>query len=439
MSAAGPTSRAVALRALLAVEDGGWAHVVTPRMLRASDLAPRDRAFVTELVAGTLRWRRLLDHRLAELSTRPLDRLDPPVRAALRLGAYQLRVGVAAHAAVGATVAALPRRSSRARGYVNAVLRRLAALGTEWPLPTGDDATSVGIRTSHPDWIVATFREELGAEAADALLALDNTPPWVTLRPNPRTDTAGLRAELEALGAHVEPGALMERSLRVRGIGDPAALAAVSEGRATPQDEASQAVADLVGATGAARVLDVAAAPGGKATAIAERLDDRGAVVAADLAPGRLSLVRAAARRLELADVPAVVADGRACPVRPGSLDHVLVDAPCSGLGVLRRRADARWHTGRDDVPRLVALQQAMLDEAADAVREGGVLVYAVCTLTAAETVEVDAWLQRARPDLVAVDPPPFPWRPHGRGALLVPTARDTDGMFVARYRREAS
>ncbi len=440
MSATGSKSRATALRALLEVEEGGWAHVVTPHVLRTSGLADRDRAFVTELVGGTLRWRRLLDARLGELSTRPLATLDAPVRNALRLGAYQLRIGVAAHAAVGATVAALPRTSARARGYVNAVLRRLAASGADWPLPAGDDDTSVGIRTSHPDWIVAVFREVLGHEAADAVLALDNMPPPMTLRPNPRAvNAAALREELEAHGANVEAGALVGTALRVRGTGDPAVLPAVHEGRATPQDEASQAVAALVEATGAARVLDVAAAPGGKATAMAERLDDGGIVVATDLAPGRLALVDAASRRLRLTNLASVVADGRARPTRPASFDHVLVDAPCSGLGVLRRRADARWRASPDDVPRLAALQQALLDEAADAVRVGGTLVYAVCTLTAAETVGVDAWLERARPDLVAVDQPPPPWRMHGRGALLPPTARDTDGMFVAVYRRVAT
>jgi 16S rRNA (cytosine967-C5)-methyltransferase len=186
------------------------------------------------------------------------------------------------------------------------------------------------------------------------------------------------------------------------------------------------------------RVLDVAAAPGGKATAIAELVGAKGRVLAADTQAGRLRLVGQAARRLKLSTVDLVVADGRRPPVRAGSCDRVLVDAPCSGLGVLRRRPEARWRIEPDGIAGLADLQVELLVAAAHAVRPGGVLVYSVCTLTKAETCEVaDRALERLD-GFIVLDPPGDPWRPWGRGALLLPSVAGTDGMFVLELQRSA-
>ncbi len=241
---------------------------------------------------------------LTPLLTRPLDGLDPDVRAALRIGAHQLRAGVAPHAAVGETVTAIGCRNPRSKGFVNAVLRRLAASGPPWAIPDGDDVTSLAIRTSHPDWIVERLIEDLGPVDADAVLESDNRIPGVTLRANPmRSDPSALSDELRAAGIHVEPGALLPDALVVSGVGDLAALAAVAEGRATPQDQASQAVVAALDPQPGERVLEIAAAPGGKATGIAERLGvggpDTGSVVGLDLNPGRVARIargRGAAR-----------------------------------------------------------------------------------------------------------------------------------------------
>ena len=178
-------------------------------------------------------------------------------------------------------------------------------------------------------------------------------------------------------------------------------------------------------------MLDVAAAPGGKATGIAELLVDGALVVAGDVNPSRAGRIRIASTRLGLSGVVPIVADGQRLPVRSDSFDAVLVDAPCTGLGVLRRRPDARWRVDPAAVETLATLQRALLAAAADAVRPGGVLVYAVCTFSDAETVGVDAWAAHGLPDFRAVDPPGAPWRSHGRGALLLPSDADTDGMFV--------
>jgi 16S rRNA (cytosine967-C5)-methyltransferase len=427
------TSRGVAFAALRRVEDGAFSNLVLPKMLRDSGLDERDRGFATDLVYGTIRRQRSLDSLVGLTADRPLDALDADTRTALRLGAYQLLSGVPTHAAVGETVAVTPRR---ARPYVNAVLRAVARLGPPWPWPEGDDVAALAVRLSYPDWIVAELVSEYGVSDARATLEISNEPPPVALRVNTRLAAVDeVTAELRAAGAESTGGHLAGGALLVRGMGDPARVPPIAGGRATPQDEASQAVVEVLDPQPGDTVIDAAAAPGGKATAIGERVGE-GRVVAGDIQSARIRLVSAARDRLGLEDVFPVVADGRALPVPDRSADRVLVDAPCSGLGVLRRRADLRWRIRRDEVPRLAELQRELLQAAAQAVRPDGVVVYAVCTLTAAETIDVDEWARRALAHLVADPPPGPPWRPRGRGALLLPHDAGTDGMYVLRLRR---
>ena len=424
-----PNARAVAVEALIRIEDGAYAHILLPELLRQHPFESRDRAFVTELVYGTVRMQRALDFLLARVASRPIGKLDPDVRAALRLGAFQLFTGVSPHAAVGETVGVV---SERARGFTNGALRALARSGPTWNLPGGDDVISIATRTSHPDWIVQRFIEELGRDDALATLALDNEPPSVTLRVNPMRSTSdAVMAELEAAGIEVEPGTLVPDALLVRHTGDLGRLEALRDGRVTPQDQASQAVVAALDPQPGERVLDVASAPGGKATAAAERMRDDGLVVAADVHPARVRTVMRAAARCDLRSITPVAADGRRLPVADASFDRVLLDAPCSGLGVLRRRPDARWRVQPRDANDLAGLQRDMLTAAARAVRPGGRLVYSVCTLTRIETEAVDAFAASELPGFVALPPPGDPWRRHGRGALLVPSAARTDGMFV--------
>lgn len=370
-------SRKVALDALERIEShGAYANLVLPKLLSRSGLPERDRRFVTDLVYGTTRMRRACDFLVDRFLSRPPV---PRVRSALRLGAYQLAFGgVPPHAAVAETVAVTPRS---ARGLVNAVLRRVAEIPPEWP----DEAS----RLSVPDWVVARLTTDLGADRA-----------------------------LAALAAMNEPAAATERA----------------DGYV--QDAASQQVAALVDAQPDDRVLDMCAAPGGKATAMAST----GAwVVAADVRPTRVGLIRTNVERLgDGKRVALVVGDGTRPPWRGGVFDRVLVDAPCSGLGTLRRRADLRWRVDEASVARLAELQKNLVAAAADLVRPGGVLVFSVCTLTAAESTDVDAWLQERRPDLEPLDPAEPPWEPWGRGAILLPQTASTDGMCLFRYRRAA-
>ncbi len=371
-------ARSLAYRALLRIDHGGaYANLLVPELLAAagSGLGERDRAFATELVYGTTRMRRACDFAVDRFLVRPPP---PELRTLLRLGAYQLVLaGVPPHAAVSATVALAP---PGLRGVTNAVLRRVAASPPAWP----DDAT----RLSYPDWIVRRMRAELGE--ADALAALErmNTPAPVTRRPD----------------GYV-------------------------------QDRASQWVTDLVDAPPGGRVADVCAAPGGKATRLAAAVAPGGTVAAVDIHPGRAGLVAANARRLGQTNVVTVVGDGTRPPLRAGAFDRVLVDAPCSGLGALRRRPDARWRVAEDNIAGLAALQRRLLTAATTLVRPGGVLVYSVCTLTAAESVDHDVGGLASWP---AVAPPGPPWQPYGRGARLLPHYADTDGMVVLLLQRPA-
>jgi 16S rRNA (cytosine967-C5)-methyltransferase len=257
-----------------------------------------------------------------------------------------------------------------ARGLVNAVLRRVADSPVHWP----DDAT----RLSYPDWIVERLVADLGHHDALAALERMNHAPPVT----------------ERADGYV-------------------------------QDLASQWVADAVGAQAEERVADLCAAPGGKATALA---GTGATVIAADIRKARLGLIRANGPRL-----PVVAADAARPPLRPGTLDRVLIDAPCSGLGTLRRRPDARWRIDAASPERLGAVQRALVDAAVPLLRPGGTLVYSVCTLTSDETSAIDDHLASAHPTLVPVDPPAAPWRPLGRGAHLLPQDADTDGMYLLR------
>jgi 16S rRNA (cytosine967-C5)-methyltransferase len=265
----------------------------------------------------------------------------------------------------------------RVRGLVNAVLRRVADSPRDYP----DDAT----RLSYPDWIVERVVADLGAEAGLGALAAMNEPAEVTER---------------------DDGYV--------------------------QDRASQLVTAAVGVAEGERVVDLCAAPGGKATGMAS---GGARVVALDARPARAGLVAANAARLGL-DVPVVVADGRRPPIQSASVDRVLVDAPCTGLGALRRRPDARWRIDAAAVDRLASLQDELLAGGAELVAPGGTLSYSVCTLTRAESIDVAERFSAARPDFEPAEPPTGPWSPLGTGALLLPQAAGTDGMAFFSWRR---
>ncbi len=403
-------TRLLALRVLERVErSGAYADLMLHAALARSALNAPDRAFATELVYGTLRWRGRLDFLLSGLLDRDLARLDSFVANVLRLGAYQIVFvdRVPASAAVDESVrCARAAGVERATGLVNAVLRRLAQEHGELALPSLQEHPVDHLRhaLSLPHWLAERWVDELGPEEAAALARASNRSPPITIRANPhRGDPDALLEELRERHPEARRCSYAPLGIVLGRRGNPALDPAFVEGRFSVQDEASQLVVELLDAQPGERVLDVCAAPGGKTTAHAERVGRQGSVVAVDRHAGRLALVRRSAARLGLTriGVSARDATGSLAPVAGGQpFDRVLVDAPCSGLGTLRRNPDARWRLAAEDPQRLAELQSAILSRAAEVLRPGGVLVYSTCTLLREENEGVVQRLLEARPDL---------------------------------------
>jgi len=438
--------RLAALEVLKAVRvDNAYANLVLPAVIQHYQLDTRDAAFTTELASGTLRLRGTYDAVLAACVDRPLRKVEDKVLDAMRLGTHQLlSMRVPTHAAISTTVNLVRARSSSgAAGFCNAVLRQVTERDLdEWiahlaPDPSVSPSKYAEIAFSHPRWVVDELRRALGPEELFALLAADNEPPRVTLVARPGRST---REELPG-----EPTPYSRHGVVLAG-GNPAGVPAVAEGRAGVQDEGSQLVAQLLADApldGCDRTwVDLCAGPGGKAALLAALASERGAgLLAVELQQHRSRLV---ARSLAGADgvLGVVTADGTAPPLAPGSVDRVLVDAPCTGLGALRRRPEARWRRKPDDLLTLVLLQRLLIGSALDLVRPGGVVVYATCTPVRAETGEVVSSVLQQRSDVTLEDAAPLlAGVPNAAGPLpgtiqLWPHRHGTDAMFMALLRK---
>ncbi|WP_051276863.1 RsmB/NOP family class I SAM-dependent RNA methyltransferase [Marmoricola sp. URHB0036] len=414
-------------------EDDAYANLVLPQLLRERRIEGRDAAFVTELVGGTLRGQGSYDAVIDHLAGR---KPDPAVRDALRLGAHQvLAMRVPDHAAVASTVELVRERiGHKPAGFTNALMRRIA----ERDLASWMDLldASQAVRFSHPPWIVVELARALGRpDELEALLAADNERPRVTLVARPGLSTVEELTgapTLSPLGVSLESG-------------DPGAIPAVRDGRAGVQDAGSQLVA--LALTRAAlegrdeRWLDLCAGPGGKAALLAALARQHGArLLANERQPHRALLV---AQALRATGGEVVVGDGTRPPWSDGSFDRVLVDAPCSGLGALRRRPESRWRRRPDDLDDLVPLQRALLESAIDSVRPGGVVLYATCSPVVAETAGVVQDVLAGRADVRLEDGGPLvpeaddAASAHLPGAVqLWPHRHGTDAMFLALLRK---
>lgn len=440
-------------------QDDAYANLVLPGLLRSRRVSGRDAAFATELAYGTLRLRGRYDAVLAACVDRPLESLDPGLLDALRLGVHQLLgMRVPPHAAVGETVALVRQNVGGGPGALaNAVLRRVAEHDLDAWLERiapadGDALDRLAVVHSHPLWVVRALREALAAHDGSvpgddelaALLEADNAAPVVTLVARPGLATV---EELQADGG--TPGSWSPVAVRWP-AGDPGAVPAVRQGRAAVQDEGSQlvalALADapvLPAQPGRAgeRWLDLCAGPGGKSGLLGAVVrQEGGSLVAVEQAPHRAELVRAAVAALgETVEVRC--ADGRDVGrAEPGAYDRVLVDAPCTGLGALRRRPESRWRRQPADVAALAPLQRELLRSGLDAVRPGGVVAYVTCSPHVAETRLVVEDVLRRRDDVELLDARPLlPGVPDlgaGPTVQLWPHRHGTDAMFLALLRR---
>ena len=440
-----PGARELALQILLAIETrSAYSDRVLETRLRDSGLMPSDAALVTTLVQGSIRYRALLDHHLDHLTRGGWDRLPGPIRAALRIGAYQILVltRIPESAAVHESVELAKRYGHPGTaGLANAVLRRLAA-GERAPLPdrAADPAAHLAVVHSHPRWLVARWIARYGEAEAERLLAADNEEPRLSVRANGhRIGTEQLAALLEAEGVASSPGPNGGPVLVLAGGFVASRSPLFRDGLLSLQDEAEASVPGLLDLAPGSRALDLCAAPGGKASQMAERIAPGGRLTAVEVQPGRARALREnLVERLRLPGVDVVCADGRRPPFRD-SFDGVLLDAPCTGLGVLRRRADARWRKEESDIETMASLQTALLDQAAALTRPGGVLVYSVCSLEPEETDRVVASFLESHSAFRMEDARPF--LPSGFAAgepvlRAAPHRHGTDGVFAARLRR---
>jgi 16S rRNA (cytosine967-C5)-methyltransferase len=463
-------ARFAAYTLLRAVADGAYANLELPRILQRSRLTGREAAFATELAFGAIRWQGFYDAVLSAVAQRPIDAIDAKVLDVLRLGAHQLLgMRVPSHAAADQTVGlARSVAGAGAAGFVNAVMRRISERDRDaWlaaVVPGGGGSAAQAIEHSHPEWIVKALRAALLAPGRGsttsvddelvALLEADNTAPRVSIAARPSLAEV---SELLATAEGLQPSRISPIGA-VLGSGQPGALAAVRDGRAAVQDEGSQLVALALAAAevpadAPARWLDLCAGPGGKAGVLGGAALGAGAdFTAVEVTPHRADLVRSSLRRLteraaELGRTIEVrTADGRTVGAdEPGRYARVLVDVPCTGLGALRRRPEARWRRTPQDLAELGPLQRALLESALDATAPGGVVGYATCSPHLAETGFVVKDVLRRRTDAELEDARPL-FAAASRGALadlgegptvqLWPHLHGTDAMFFALIRR---
>lgn len=442
---AGPVSQAryEALHILVRVErDRAFADIALEHALERAHLDPRDAALCTEIVFGTLRWRRHLDWRLTPHLNRPLAKLDPWVRALLRLTAYQLifldRVPRWAAVDEAVSVARLKSRVPGPAEFVNAVLRSFTRAPGP-PRPPAHPVEAAGVRWSFPDWIAARWIARYGMEEAERLMAALNERPPMTIRANTlRISREDLAARLrdEEL-AETDPTPLAPEGLTVRrgAVGRWAAFAA---GWCAIQDEASMLIARLLDPSPGELIADTCAAPGTKATHLAQLMGNRGRIVAMDPNAARLRLLTQAAARLGVDIIEAHAGGVAAVAGRwKGRCDRVLVDAPCSNLGVLRRNPDVKWNRDESDLGRLAEKQRGILAAAAALARPGGRLVYATCSLEPEENDQIVRAFLDGHPDW-KVDPPlDFPVAPDPDGFIrCLPHVHGTDGFTAVRLAR---
>jgi 16S rRNA (cytosine967-C5)-methyltransferase len=404
------SARLAAVKVLTAVERGRTTLAAELERARPEITASRDRSLFFELVAGTLRWQAELDALLAACSQRPLASLDANVRAILRLGAYQLRHldRVPVHAVVHEAVElARALGHARAAGFVNAVLRQLWRERTAIRLPTRpaspadrDNALAyLAVTLSHPQWLAERWLTRYSFDEVERWCQFNNSSPDVMIRAAGPLRQNELRVALEEAGVSVTPGLFVKDGIRLA----PGAL-----GRLPPplrasvvvQEEASQIVAQAVGAQPRERILDVCAAPGGKTVLLAASMAGTGWLVAGDVRPARTRLLRATLTRAGVA-VPVILLDASKSLPFGAIFDRVFVDVPCSGLGTLRRDPDLKWTRRPDDLPVFAAAESLILNNASHVVRPGGTLVYATCSSEPEENDEIVDRFGEAHPEFV--------------------------------------
>ena len=439
------TAREIAATILSAVDSrSAFSDRLLSSYLKEVQLSPEDRNLLTYLVKGTLRWRGRVDWVLSSLLKTELADLPTWIRNVLRLGAFQILFmdRIPASAATNESVKLARKRGHPGTaGLVNAVLRRLVSTkdAIQYPSVEKDAVAGVSILYSHPEWIVRRWLQRFGLERTIRICEANNSSNHIFIRPNrTRVEPATLMAKLREGGIAAELCGLNPSMIKVSGELVPATDPSFKAGLYSPQDEGESLVCSLLSVENAGAFLDLCAGPGGKATQIAEMTSDAKPVYCLEVHHSRSRQVQEAARRLGLGSVEVVTGDGRVVPFK-GKFERILVDAPCTGLGVIGKRADARWRKKETSLSLLAELQKELLDSASNLLDEGGVLVYSVCSFEQEETSEVISSFLKSHHDLEIESASGFvdEFLVDESGAMLIlPDQYGTDGLFAMRMRK---
>lgn len=399
-----PTAREVALDVLTKVEqEGAYSNLLLNQSLQKLQLERSEAAFATELVYGTIQRLNTIDYFLTDFVAKGMSKLQPWVRNLLRISFYQLYYldRIPAHAAVNEAVNIAKRKGHQGiSGMVNGVLRNVLRRKEQLNIdPALDPVTRIAVTYSHPAWLVEKWMQQYGEKVTIAMCASNNTAPNVSVRVNSsRTDRNSMLEKMREAGVQARPSELSKAGIIVESGGNMALTDWFAEGLISIQDESSMLVAEAVNPKPGMKVLDCCAAPGGKTAHIAEKMGDQGTVLANDVHPHKQKLIADQAQRLKLQSIRTMVGDALELgdKLEQGSFDRILLDAPCSGLGVIRRKPDLKWAKQPEEIDRIADLQSELLDEVQSLVRPGGILVYSTCTIEPQENEErVRSFLQR--------------------------------------------
>ncbi|TKH35253.1 16S rRNA (cytosine(967)-C(5))-methyltransferase RsmB [Paenibacillus polymyxa] len=443
-------AREVALDVLTGVEqEGAYSNLELNRRLQQAGLSASDVGLTTELVYGTVARRNTLDYFLNKFVQKGTAKLQPWVRSLLRMSVYQLVYldRVPDHAVVSEAVTIAKRRGHQGiSGMVNGVLRSMLREPDKLRIP--DDLSAeerISLEHSHPQWLVKRWIKQYGADTAEAICKANNEPPAVSVRVNTTmTSRDQLLDEMVAKGIDAVPSPVSPYGIVVRSGGNMALTSWYTDGLLSVQDESSMLVAEAVAPEPGMTVLDCCAAPGGKTAHMAELMKDRGRIVANDLHAHKHQLIREQANRLGLDAVETVTGDALDLEERyaPASFDRILLDAPCSGFGVIRRKPDLRWSKTAEDVRDITQLQHELLDSVAGLLKLGGILVYSTCTIEPDENEGQLARFLSEHPEYELAKDHSFPDVNHEMDGIqkgsvqLLPQHFHSDGFYIARLRR---
>ncbi len=423
--------RLAATKIIYAVtEKGAYANIELAKTLRQEKFSDLDRRFCTELVYGTIKTAVSLDWKLQKYLSRPIEKVDAKILSVLRLGMYQIFFmdRVPNSAAVNESVELAKKISGiGASKFVNGVLRSAVRNPEKSKFPEGDDAESIALKNFHPTWLVKIFVEEFGIDHAKKICAADNVEPPLCLRVNfLKTSREKVLAELKNFSAQVEESKIAPEGIICKSHGALDNLKILKLGLCQVQDESSMFAAHFLNPQAGEFIIDCCAAPGGKATHIAELMKNRGKILAADIHEHKIEHIKQNAKRLGVKIIEPVLLDAREIGEKFfEQADRVLVDAPCSGLGVIRRKADLRLKKNPADLDSLPQLQFEILSSGANALKVGGILVYSTCTILRRENENVVEKFLSANKNFELVEVKKF--LPHIDG---------TDGFFCAKFRK---